>query len=92
MKRFGYMFVLVKSWHNLTAAECTERVAARCAKRPTPPQSLPPAHVAPKSPSQDVDPVFADLMRQFNQARGPRKAEIAAMMAARSKELEPCSL
>ncbi|MGZ3388393.1 MAG: hypothetical protein ACXWPK_00165 [Isosphaeraceae bacterium] len=89
VKGLGYTFVLAKSWRNLTAAECAERVAGLRAKRPTPSQALPPAHVAAKPPSQDVDPVFADLMRQFNQARGPRKAEIAAMMAARSAELSP---
>ena len=95
-KGLAYAFSTRKRWarNDYTLAECQAEVRAKAPR--TPPGrstvSAPlPTHVAPKPPSQDVDPVFADLMRQFNQARGPRKAEIAAMMAARSKELEPCS-
>jgi hypothetical protein len=93
VRSFGYTFTVLKSWRNLTPAECAERVSAMRAKRPMPPQAPPPAHVAANPPAEEIDPVMADLMHQFNRARGPRKAEIAALMAARSAELEaPCSL
>ena len=66
--------VLVKSWYNLTAVEC--RGAGHGAGAPNGPRRrlrLPPAHVAAKPPSQDVDPVFADLMHQFNRAEAPER-------------------
>jgi hypothetical protein len=95
-KGLAYAVSTRKRWarDGYTLAECQAEVHAKAPRTPPGrPAALPPAHVAPKSPSQDVDPVMADLMHQFNRARGPRKSEIAAMMARRSAELEaPCSL
>ena len=95
-KGLAYAVSTRKRWarDGYTLAECQAEVRAKAPRTPPGrPTAPPPAHVAAKPPSQDVDPVFADLMHQFNRARGPRKAEIAALMAARSAELEaPCSL
>jgi hypothetical protein len=95
-KGLAYAVSTRKRWvrDGYTLAECQAEVRAKAPRTPPGrPTAPPPAHVAPKPPSQDVDPVMAGLMHQFNRARGPRKGEIAALMAARSAELEAtCSL
>jgi hypothetical protein len=93
-KGLAYAVSTRKRWvrDGYTLAECQAESSARSPRTPGRTAAPQPAHVAPKPSAEEqeqMDPVFADLMRQFNQARGIRKAEIAALMAARSAQLEP---
>jgi DNA-binding transcriptional ArsR family regulator len=90
VKRFTYVFTVLKSWRRLTVAECAERVAETRAKRPTPSPMPPPAHVATKTPAPDADPVVAGLVARLWRASGDaaQQAEIQAAIDARVLELE----